>query len=65
MDAQIMSAKALQRVFPTTVASHLQFPGWISQETWLDRSSVTFDVKQCAIERSWQKVNRVNLPIHN
>ena len=27
MDAQIMSAKALQRVFPTTVASYLTFPG--------------------------------------
>ena len=27
MDAQIMSAKALQWVFPTTVASYLTFPG--------------------------------------
>ena len=27
MDAQIMSAKALQRVFPTTVASYLTFDG--------------------------------------
>ena len=25
MDAHIMSAKALWRVFPTTVSSHLQF----------------------------------------
>ena len=48
MDAPIGFADALRRVFPTTMCSHLQFPGWISQETWLDRSSVTFDVKQCA-----------------
>ena len=27
MDAQIMSVKALQRVFPTTVASYLTFHG--------------------------------------
>ena len=45
MDAQIMSAKALQRVFPTTVASYLQFRGWICQETLCDRSSVTFDLR--------------------
>ena len=31
MDAQIMSAKALQRVFPTAVASCLPFRGWICQ----------------------------------
>ena len=32
MDAQIRSAKALQRVFPTTVASYLTFHGSVRQE---------------------------------
>ena len=32
MDAQIMSAKALQWVFPTTVASYLTFHGSVRQE---------------------------------
>ena len=32
MDAQIMSAKALQWVFPTTVASYLTFPGSVRQQ---------------------------------
>jgi hypothetical protein len=40
MDARIKSAKALQRMFPTTVSSYLQFRDWIR--------SVTFDVRQCA-----------------
>ena len=34
--------------FPTTLASRLQFSGWICQETLCDRSSVTFDFRQCA-----------------
>ena len=46
MDAQIMSAKALQRVFPTTVASYLIFRGWIRQESLSDQSAVTFDLRQ-------------------
>ena len=37
---QIRSTKALQRMFPTTVSSYLQFRDWIR--------SVTFDVRQCA-----------------
>ena len=37
MDAQIMSAKALQRVFPTTVASYLTFPGSVRQEATRNR----------------------------
>ena len=41
-------ADALQRVFLTTVVSYLQFRGWICQETLCDRSSVTFDLRQCA-----------------
>ena len=49
MDAQIGFADALWRVFPTTVSSHLQFRGWIFQETLCDRSSVTFDMRQCVI----------------
>ena len=32
MDAQIMSAKALQRVFPTTMASYLTCQGSVRQE---------------------------------
>ena len=43
-----MSAKALQRVFPTTVASHLDYRVWIRQEAWCDRSSATFVLRQCA-----------------
>ena len=35
-------ADALQRVFLTTVDSHLQFRGCICRETLRDRSSVTF-----------------------
>ena len=35
-------ADALQRVFLTTVASHLQCRGCICRETLRDRSSVTF-----------------------
>ena len=31
--AQIGFADALRRVFPTTVASELQFRGWVHQET--------------------------------
>ena len=46
MDAPIGFADALQRVFPTAVASYLQFRDWIRQETSLYRSSVTFDVRQ-------------------
>ena len=42
MDAQIMSAKALQWVFPTTVVSYLEFCGWIRQDTWCNRMSVAF-----------------------
>ena len=42
-DAQIGSADALRRIFPTALASYLQFRGWIRQETLCDRSSVTFD----------------------
>ena len=45
-DAQIGFADALQRVFPTTVVSHLAFCGWIRQETLWDPSSATFDLTQ-------------------
>ena len=44
-------ADALQRVFLTTVASYLQFRGWICPETLCDRSSVTFDLRQQAPAR--------------
>ena len=46
---QISSTDALRRVLPTTVSSYLQFRGWICQETLCDRSSVTFDLRQCAL----------------
>ena len=46
-NAQIGFADALRRIFPTELAS-FQFRGWISQETLCDRSSVTFDLRQCA-----------------
>ena len=49
MDTQIRFADALQQVFPTTVASYLRFRGWIHQETLRNRSSVTFDLRQCAL----------------
>ena len=53
IDAQIMSANALQRVFPTTVASCcLAFRGWIHQETLCNRSSATCDLRQCAVVTS-------------
>ena len=32
MDTQIGFADALRRVFPTTVASYLEFRGWVRQE---------------------------------
>ena len=48
IDAQIMSAKALQRVFPAKVASCCPASGgWIHQETLCNRSSATFDLRQC------------------
>ena len=46
-NAQNRFADALRRVLPTTLASHLAFRGWICQETLCDRSSVTFDLRQC------------------
>ena len=47
MDTQTGFAGASQRVFPTTVASYLQFRGWIYRETLCNRSSVTCDLRQC------------------
>ena len=47
-DAQIGFADTLRRIFLTALANYLQFRDWIRQETLLDRSSVTFDVRQCA-----------------
>ena len=45
---KIRFSDALRRVFPTMVASYLPFRGRICQETSCDRSSVTFDLRQCA-----------------
>ena len=47
-DAPFGLADALRRIFPTVLASYLQFRGWIRQETLCDRSSATFDLRQCA-----------------
>ena len=41
-------ANGLQRVSPTAVARWLEFRGWIRQEILYGRSSVTFDLRQCA-----------------
>ena len=48
MYAQIGFADTLRRIFLMALASYLQFRDWIRQETLLDRSSVTFDLRQCA-----------------
>ena len=47
MDVQIGFADALRWFLPTTLASYLQFRGWIRQDTLCDRSSVTFVLRQC------------------
>ena len=41
-NAQVRFADALRRVFPTALASYLQFRGWIRQETLCDQSSAIF-----------------------
>ena len=45
---QIRFSDALRRVLPTRLTSYLEFRGRICQETSCDRSSVTFDLRQCA-----------------
>ena len=42
MDAQIGFADALRRIFPTALASYLQFRGWIRRETLSDQMLLTF-----------------------
>ena len=39
-NAQVRFADALQRVFPTTVVSYLEFRGWIHQDTRCNGMSV-------------------------
>ena len=48
MDARIGFAHAWRRVFPKAVERCLEFRGWIRQEILYGRSSVTFDLRQCA-----------------
>ena len=48
MDSQIGFADTLRRIFPTALASYLQFRGWICRETLCGRSSVTIYLRQCA-----------------
>ena len=40
MDTGIGFADALRRIFPTGLASHLQFRGWVRQEARCERMSV-------------------------
>ena len=47
-DAQIGFVDALRQVFPTTVVSHLAFRARICRNPLCGRSSVTFDLRQCA-----------------
>ena len=44
---KIRFSDALRRVLPTRLTSYLEFGGRICQETLCDRSSVTFDLRQC------------------
>ena len=44
---KIRFSDALRRVLPTRLTSYLEFRGWICQETLCDRSSATFDLRQC------------------
>ena len=53
-DAQIGFADALGRIFPTALARYLLFRGGIRQETLCDRSSVTFDMRQCVNHLHWR-----------
>ena len=48
-DAPIGFADALRWIFPPVLARYVVFHGWIRQETLCDRSSVTFDLRQCAV----------------
>ena len=49
MDAQIGFADALRWILPTRLTRYVVFHGWIRQETLCDRSSVTFDLRQCGV----------------
>jgi hypothetical protein len=49
MDAQIGFAKALRRVFPTMVASYLEFRGWIHQDARCNGLSVAVLLRQCPV----------------
>ena len=48
MDVRIGFADAMLRIFPTALARHLLFRGWIRRETLCGRSSVTFVLRQRA-----------------
>ena len=43
------SIVGLRRVLPTRLTSYFEFRGRICQETLYDRSSVAFDLRQCAL----------------
>ena len=46
---QIRFSDALRRVLPTRLTSYFEFRGRICQETLCVRSSVAFDLRQCAL----------------
>ena len=48
-NAQIGSADALRRIFPTALASYLQFRGWIRQDTRCNGMSVAVLLRQCPV----------------
>ena len=58
LDLQTGLADGLRRIFPTGLASYLQFRGWIHQETLCNRSSVTFDLRQCEDQGELNRLRR-------
>ena len=51
-DTGIGFADALRLIFPPALARYVVFHGWIRPKTLYDRSSVTFDLRQCALPNS-------------
>ena len=51
---QIWFADALRRIFPTALASYLQFRGWICRETLCGRSLITIYLRQCVVSDAFR-----------
>ena len=60
---QIGFADALRWIFPPVLARYVVFHGWIRQETLCDRSSVTFDLRQCALGQVAQVVEEQEVEV--